>query len=102
MSLQNVWHVGLLSACSCLGLVSGGVCFILLSFDIVDHGFLHLLPSWLGFFHLIPWIIVVSLLFAIFLSPFGTKYAIQDTLRQITDETKCREVSVWIGDNVRA
>ena len=85
------------------GLLTGGACFIVLSlfawgFFIEDSGYSHFLPSRLGFFHLIPWIILVSLLFAIFFSPLGTQKAIQDTLKQIAKDNKCRDLSVWIKD----
>ena len=81
----------------------GGACFIFLSlsawgFYIQDHGLSHLLPPWRDFFHLIPWIILVSLLVALFLSSgFGfTDKAIKDTLRQLAKENNCRELSVNI------
>jgi len=85
------------------GLLTGGVCFIVLSlfawgFYLEDNGLSHLIPPWLGFFHLIPWLMLVSLLFALFFSPLGTKGAIQDTLEQIAKDNKCRDLSVWIKD----
>jgi len=85
------------------GLLTGGVCFIVLSlfawgFYLEDNGLSHLIPSRLGFFHLIPWLMLVSLLFALFFSPLGTKGAIQDTLEQIAKDNKCRDLSVWIKD----
>jgi hypothetical protein len=97
---------GVTSGVFTIGLLTGGVCFLVLSlfalgFYIEDHGFSHLVPPWLGFLHLIPWIILVSLLFAIFFGPLGIKMGIGDTLEQMAKETKCRELSVQIGDNVR-
>src|SRR6516225_10549646 len=62
---------GVISGQFTFGLLTGGVCFIVLSLFawgayLEDNGLSHLLPSWLGFFHLIPWIILVSLLFALY------------------------------------
>ena len=94
---------GVTSGLFTFALLTGGVCFLVLSlfawgFYIEDHGFSHALPPWQDFFHLIPWIIVVSLLFAIFFSPLGTQKAIQDTLKQIAKDNKYRDLSVWIRD----
>ena len=83
----------------------GGACFIFLSlsawgFYIQDNGLSHPLPPWRDFFRLIPWIILASLLVALFLtSAFGfTDKAIKDTLRQLAKENKCQELSVSIRD----
>jgi hypothetical protein len=84
-------------------LLGGGACFIFLFlFALVGYadgvGFLDILPPWHG--RLIPWMIVVSLLVAIFSDGvFGiTGKALQDTLRQIAKESQCRELSVNIRD----
>ena len=97
---------GVTSGLFTFALLTGGVCFLVLSlfawgFYIEDHGFSHALPPWQDFFHLIPWIIVVSLLFAIFFSPMGIQFGIGNTLGQMAKESQCRELSVQIGDNVR-